>query len=616
MAGCAISRNSRNEEGYPNINMSMQNSHTDKADKFLSIRHSAEHVLSQAMLKLFPGIKMAMGPATEDGFYFDFDPTAKGGGEHKISEDNFPQIEAEMKTIMLKDLPIKKEEISIKQARELFKGNPYKQEWLDEIESKGESATVYWTGDEFVDLCAGPHVKSTGRITAFKLLSVAGAYWRGSDKNKMLTRIYGTAFDKQTDLDQYLILLEQAKQRDHRKLGKDLDLFTFSDLVGKGLPLFTEKGATIWREIERFVVDEEIKRGYKHVKTPSIAKTDLYRKSGHYPYYADTMYPPMTIDDDELILRPMTCPHHFALFMSKPRSYKELPIRFAEMASLYRYEKSGELTGLLRVREFVLADSHNFVRKNQAAKEVGFVLDLIEYIAKVLKLKIEKDFVYRLSLGDRNNLKKYYDAPEHWEFAENLLRRVLNQRKSPYYEAPDEAAFYGPKIDVQMKNVLEKEETAFTVQYDFCLPARFNLSYINEKGEEEQPIVIHRSSVGAMERSIGFLIEHYAGAFPIWLSPTQVKVIPISDKHLAYAEKVTSALRHGDVRIEIDDRSLSMQKRIREAELQKIPYMAIVGDREQKSNTVSVRMRGEKDQGSMKLNIFKDRVIQEIAEKY
>ena len=575
------------------------------------IRHSAEHVLTQAVLALFPGVKMAMGPATDDGFYFDFEfiSSTKNSGD-AISEKDFSKIETEMNKIAAANLPIKKQEISVQEARELFKGNEYKQEWLDEIEKKGEKATVYWTGEKFVDLCAGPHVDSTGKIGFFKLLSIAGAYWRGDEKNKMLVRIYGTSFETQKELDEYLLHLEDAKKRDHRKLGRDLGLFTFSDMVGKGLPLFTEYGATIWREIERYVVDEEIAHGYKHVRTPSIAKTDLYRTSGHYPYYKETMYPAMKVDEEELILRPMTCPHHFALYQSRPRSYRELPLRFAELASLYRYEKSGELTGLLRVREFVLADSHNFVRKEQAKAEIGFVLDLIEKVAGVFGFKTGENFVYRLSLGDRKNKKKYYDSPKEWDGAEELLREVLNKRNAQFYEAQGEAAFYGPKIDVQMKNVLGKEDTAFTVQYDFCLPKRFNLTYVNEKGEEEQPVVIHRSSVGAMERTIGFLIEHYSGNFPLWLAPVQIKILPITDKQLNYAQAIGVEFSKLGLRVEVDTRSETLQSKIRDAQLMKIPYMIIVGSQEEETGAISVRSRDGKTQNKIKLVEFSKQILQ------
>jgi len=588
-------------------------------DELHKLRHSAEHVLHHAVKELYPQILLAMGPATEDGFYFDFDSTPQKGTSIVITEQDFPAIEKRMKEIVKKDLPIIRDELSPKKAREMFQDNPYKLEWINEAEKRGDVISVYWTGKpgekgSMVDLCVGPHLKSTGEIKVFKLLSVAGAYWRGDEKNKMLTRIYGTAFFTQKALDDHLVLLEEAKIRDHRKLGKDLDLFTFSNLVGKGLPLFTAKGATIWRELERFVVDEEIKRGYKHVHTPNIAKTELYRTSGHYPYYKNTMYPVMKVDDEELILRPMTCPHHFALFMSKPRSYRDLPIRYAEMASLYRYEKSGELSGLIRVREFVLADSHNFVRKENAADEINFVLDLIEDISQTLGLVKGKDFVYRLSLGDRANNEKYYDSPKEWEYGESVLRNVLEKRDAPFYEAKDEAAFYGPKIDVQMRNVLGKEDTAFTVQYDFCLPERFKLRYIDENGKEEQPIVIHRSSIGAMERSIGFLIEHYVGNFPLWLTPTQVKIIPIADRHQEYAHTIAQKLKDSGIRVEVDDKSESMQKKIRNAQNEKVYYMIIVGDREMENKKINIRTRDGKT-NDMKLDEFIIEVSAKIRSK-
>lgn len=584
-------------------------------DKLLAMRHSAEHVLTQAMLKLYPGLKMAMGPATEEGFYFDFDPAPSSGQVYKVSEEDFPKIETEMEKIIKKNLPFKKKVLSISQARKLFQENQYKQEWLDEIEAKKQKATVYWTGEEFVDLCAGPHVRSTGEIKAIKLLSVAGAYWRGDEKNPMLTRIYGTAFPTKMELDKYLWQQAEAKKRDHRKIGKNLDLFVFSDLVGKGLPMFTHKGAAIRRELERFIVDEEIKRGYQHVYTPDIAKVELYETSGHYPYYKESMYPVMQVDEERLILRPMTCPHHFQLFASRPRSYKELPIRFAELASQFRYEKSGELTGLIRVRLFCLADSHIICRKDQAEEEINAVLDLIDYIAKVLGLVLGKDYSYRLSKGNRKDEKKFFKDDPSWDFAEAVLRKVLKKRQAPFLEAEGEAAFYGPKIDIQMKNIAGKEETAFTVQYDFVMPKRFKLRYIDSNGNQVEPVVIHRSSIGAIERLIAFLIEQYAGAFPVWLSPVQAIIVPIADRHHQYASQVGEKLRKANVRVEIDDRSLSMQKRIREAELQKTPYMLVVGDKEKRQKNVSVRARGEKDLGGMTVNKFLDKIATQISKK-
>ncbi len=580
-----------------------------KEQQLWAMRHSAEHVLTQAMLKLYPGLKMAMGPATGEGFYFDFDY------ESKISEENFAKIEAEMKKIIKKDLPFKKKIISVSEAKKLFKGNQYKQEWLDEIKERKEKAGVYWTADEFVDLCAGPHVSSTGDIGPFKLLSVAGAYWRGDEKNKMLTRIYGTVFSTQKELDEYHLRLEEAKRRDQRKVGKELDLFVFSELVGKGLPMFTKKGSVIRRELERFIVDEEIKRGYDHVHTPDIANVKLYEKSGHYPYYKDSMYPVMQVGDERLILRPMTCPHHFQLYASRPRSYKELPMRIAELASQYRYEKSGELTGLIRVRLFCLADAHIICQKDKAEEEIDGVLDLIDYVAKVLGLKKGKDYRYRLSMGDRKDDKKYYKDDKAWDFAEEVLRKALKKRKAPFYEEEGEAAFYGPKIDVQMKNVLEKEETAFTVQYDFVMPKRFNLKYIDKDGKDKEPVIIHRSSIGALERVLALLIEHHAGNFPVWLSPVQVKVLPITERNIKYAKSIGEKIKAENIRVEIDERNETLPAKIRNAQLEKVPYMLIVGDKEEKSKKVSLRLRTEKDLGETSLKIFIEKVKKNITEK-
>ena len=405
------------------------------------------------------------------------------------------------------------------------------------------------------------------------------------------------------------------KDRDHKKLGRELDLFTFSDTVGKGLPLWTPKGSTIRRELERWVVDEEIKDGYLHVYTPDIAKLDLYKKSGHYPYYKDSMYAPIAIEEEEFMLRPMTCPHHFELYLSRPHSYKELPLRIAELAKLYRFEKSGELMGLQRTRSFCLADAHIICRKDQAQSEINRVLNLIEKMAKVLGLEAGKNYTYRLSLGNRADDKKYFKDDSAWDGAEEMLRQVLNDRKAKFVEAPDEAAFYGPKIDIQMKNVNGKEDTAFTVQYDFVMPKRFNLNYINEKGEDEQALVVHRSSIGAIERVVAYLIEHFGGAFPVWLSPVQAIILPITDKQLDYAKKVEKQLKSENIRVEIDDKSEPLGARIRDAQMQKIPYMLIVGKKEQESQTVSERGRSGKDYGQQPLDEFIKNIRKEIDEK-
>lgn len=407
----------------------------------------------------------------------------------------------------------------------------------------------------------------------------------------------------------------KEKSWDHKILGKKLDLFTFSDTVGKGLPLWTPKGSVVRREIERFVVDEEIKRGYLHVYTPDIANLALYKKSGHYPYYKDSMYAPIVIDDEEYMLRPMSCPHHFELYLSRPRSYRELPMRIAELAKLYRYEQSGELMGLLRVRSFCLADSHIICKKEQTLDEIDAVLDLIEYMANIFGLKNNKDYHYRLSLGDRSNTKKYYKDDKAWDESEEILRKALKKRKTKFVESPDEAAFYGPKIDVQMVNANGKEDTAFTVQYDFVMPKRFDLSYINEKGEKEQPIVIHRSSIGAVERLVAFLIEFYKGAFPVWLSPVQVKVLPVTDRNLAKASEIAQKLAGENIRVEVDERSEPLPAKIRDAEVAKIPYMVIIGDKEEGSGNLSVRLRTGEVTKSAKSEEFSKRILQRIKDK-
>ncbi|MCL5411433.1 MAG: threonine--tRNA ligase [Patescibacteria group bacterium] len=580
-------------------------------------RHSASHVMAAAVGELFQNVKYGIGPTIENGFYYDFDLA------RQLTPEDLPKIEEKMRLIIKQDLPINCKELSVEDALRLVKElkQPFKEELILDLKEKGEKTITFYTIGDFTDLCRGPHVDRTGQIGPFKLLSLAGAYWKGSEENPMLQRIYGTAWSTKEEMINYLKQLEEAKARDHRKIGKDLGLFVFSDLVGKGLPLLTAKGATIKRELERFVVDEEIKRGYQHVHTPPLAKVDLYRTSGHYPYYKDTMYPPMKVDEEELILRPMTCPHHFMLYKSEPRSYKDLPIRIAEIASQFRYEKSGELTGLMRVRMFCLADAHIICTPEQVKSVIKEALDLIDYINSVLGLTKGQDYRYRLSLGDRADAKKYYKDDKAWDKAEQTLREVLTETKAPFYEASGEAAFYGPKIDVQVKNVLGKEETAFTVQYDFVMPQRFNLTYVDRDGKEKQPIVIHRSSIGAFERTMAFLIEKYGGAFPTWLAPVQVAIIPISDKQLKYAQKVAEEISSSfaeenlSVRQEIYGQNETMQEKIRQAQLQKIPYMLVVGGREEEAGTVAVRARNGENLGVMKVAEFSARVEKEIIDK-
>lgn len=573
------------------------------------IRHSTAHLLAAAVLELWPNTKLTIGPAIETGFYYDLDL------EKPLSDDDLSQIESKMKSLLPSWTSFTHREVSEEEAKEFYKDNQYKTELIEEIVAKGEPITFYKAGN-FEDLCRGGHSENPSKeIGAFKLLSLAGAYWRGDEKNKMLTRIYGTAFETQEELEKYLLLLEEGKRRDHKKLGKELGLFIFSETVGKGLPLWTPKGSTVRRILERYIVDEEIKRGYLHVYTPDIANLALYEKSGHYPYYKDTMYAPITIDDEEYMLRPMTCPHHFELYLSEKHSYRELPLRYAELAQLYRYEKSGELMGLLRVRTFSLADAHIICRKDQAESEIEGVLDLIEEVARVLGLQKGVNYIYRLSLGDRGDEKKYFKDDESWEFAEEKLRQVLIKREAPFYEAAGEAAFYGPKIDIQMKNVNGKEDTAFTVQYDFVMPKRFNLSYINEEGQEEQPVVIHRSSIGAIERVMAFIIEFYAGAFPLWLAPVQIALLPIADRHVPYAQEVAKKLREVGVRVEIDDRSERLQAKIRDHTLQKVPFMGIIGDSEMQESTLAIRTREGEDQGKVSLTEFIQRVTDHIDKK-
>jgi threonyl-tRNA synthetase len=571
-------------------------------------RHSLSHILAAAVQSLHPGVKFGIGPAIENGFYYDFDLSSS------LTPETLPAIEAKMKELIKKGILFIGENVSREEAKKLFADQPYKLELIDELK-EGE-ITVYRSGD-FVDLCAGPHVESSRQIAAdaFKLDKIAGAYWRGSEKNPMLQRVYGLAFKSRKELEEYIALQEEIKKRDHRIIGKELDLFVFSDLVGKGLPIFTEKGSIIRRTLERFVVDEELKRGYKHIYSPELANVELYKTSGHYPYYKETMYPIMKVDEEELILRPMTCPHHFQYYASKPRSYKELPFRIAELAKQFRYEKSGELTGLFRVRLFCLADAHIICQKEQAKGELNQVLDLIEYCAAVLGYKAGENYRYRLSLGNRLEEKKYYKDDAAWDYAENVLRTVLTGRQAHFFEAANEAAFYGPKIDIQMKNVSGKEETAFTVQYDFVMPKRFKMTYIDSDGKEKEPIVIHRSSIGAIERTMAFLIEYYAGAFPIWLSPLQAAIIPVADQYLDYARKIETDLRASDVRAKVDDSSERMNQKIRRAQLEKVPCMIIVGEKEATDYTVSLRLRSGKQLPAMPLSQFKDHLINTIVNK-
>ena len=574
------------------------------------LRHSLAHLLGAAVMELYPDAQLTLGPAIDDGFYYDIKFTTVP------SSDDLPKIEAKMRELLPSWKTVTHKEVSRKEALEYHKNNEFKTELINEIAERGENITLYTMGD-FTDLCRGGHIDDLSAIDpqSFKLDHTAGAYWRGKETNPMLTRIYGLAFESKEKLDEYLHMREEAEKRDHRKLGKELGLFTFSQTVGQGLPIWLPKGATIRRELERFIVDTELDWGYLHVNTPDIAKLDLYRKSGHYPYYKESMYAPIVIDDEEFMLRPMTCPHHFELFSATPKSYRDLPMRIAELAKLYRYEASGELSGLVRVRGFCLADAHIICADPMQAKdEVARALDLIEYVAGVFGLTRDTDYWYRLSLGDRTDDKKYYKNDNAWDEGESLLRETLVSRGCKFYEAPNEAAFYGPKIDIQMKNVRGKEDTAFTVQYDFCMPERFELEYTAQDGTKKRPLVVHRSSIGAIERVMAFLIEHYAGAFPVWLSPLQVAVLPVGEIHEEYAKNINDELKKVGVRSELWTAD-GLGKRIRKAKVEKVPYQIVIGDKEKESNTITVEGRNDLKLEQTSLSEFISRMTKEIRNK-
>jgi len=582
------------------------------------MRHSCEHVLTMAMLRLWGNkIKAAMGPATEEGFYFDFDSVGI-----KVSEADFPKIEAEMTKIIKEDLSILKGEMTAKEAKKFFntniyKGNEYKHEWLNLIKTRGEKISIYWMGkkgkdipETFVDICSGPHVKSTGQIGAFKLLSVAGAYWHGSEKNKMLTRIYGTCFPTQKELDDYLSNIEEAKKRDHRKLGRELELFTISEEVGPGLTIWLPNGSTIRREIENFMVNEQIRLGYKHVYSPHIGEKSLWVKSGHWDLYREKMYSPMDIEGKEYLVKPMTCPMHIQSYKFKPKSYRDLPFRIAEIASVYRYEQSGELSGLLRARAFTQDDAHIFCTPDQAVDEFLNVFNFIKKLYSVFGMKN-----YRVRLGVRSKKEKYLGNSKMWQKAEEKALEALKKSKTPYFISEGDAAFYGPKADFLVKDALGREWQCGTVQVDFMLPERFDLKYIDKDGKEKTPVMVHRAPLGSLERWLAILIENYEGAFPVWLSPTQVWVIPVSQKHFAYSNKIAKILLDSNLRVEAKNEDETLSKKIRAGELQKIPYLLIVGDRELKAKTVSIRQRKKGNVGVMKLDSFVVKIKQEIEEK-
>lgn len=574
---------------------------TEKHEDALGIlRHSTAHLMAQAIKRLFPEVKFGVGPAIETGFYYDTDT------EETISEDDLEAIEKEMKKITSESLPIVRDELSREEALELFKNDPYKVELIQDLPDD-EVISIYKQGD-FVDLCRGIHLPLTSDIKVFKLLSLAGAYWRGNSDNKMMQRVYGTAFFKQADLDEFLRLREEAKERDHRKLGKELDLFMVDPEIGSGLPFWLPKGATIRRVIERYIVDKEVSLGYEHVYTPIMADAKLYQQSGHWDHYQDDMFPPMDMGDGELlVLRPMNCPHHMKIFGKETRSYRDLPLRIAELGQMHRYEKSGALSGLQRVREMTLNDAHVFVRPDQIKEEFRRVINLILEVYKDFNIT---DYRFRLSLRDPENKEKYFDDDEMWKKAEGMLRETLDEMEIDYYEAIGEAAFYGPKLDVQVKTAIGLEETLSTVQLDFLLPEKFDLTYVGEDGQDiHRPVVIHRGVVSTMERFIAYLIEEYKGAFPTWLAPVQARIIPVSlEAHMEYAEQVKNQLQQAGMRVEIDTRNEKMGYKIRDAQTMKIPYQIIVGDNEIDSETINVRAYGADDSSAQSVESFLDDV--------
>ena len=570
-------------------------------------RHTAAHILAQAVKRLYPKTKLAIGPAIENGFYYDFD------AETNFTPDDLLKIEKEMARIMGENQ--KPERFALPRAEALAQAaemdEPYKVELIEDL-SEGEEITFYRQG-EFVDLCAGPHVPSTNRVKHIKLLSATGAYWRGSEKNKMLQRIYGTAFDKRSDLDDHLNRLEEAKKRDHNRLGRELELFTTEERIGQGLPILLPKGARVIQLLQRFVEDEEQRRGYLLTKTPLFAKRDLYKLSGHWDHYRDGMFIMGDAEDEEaevFALRPMTCPFQFMAYLNRPRSYRDLPLRYNETSTLFRNESSGEMHGLIRVRQFTISEGHLACRPDQVEEEFRGCLDLAKFMLDAVGLS--EDVSYQFSKWDENNKEKYIGAKEAWESTQNQMREILDHTGIPYVEADGEAAFYGPKLDIQIKNVHGKEDTLITIQIDFQLAERFEMLYTDSDGEKKHPVVIHRTSIGCYERTLALLIEKYAGAFPAWLAPIQVKVLPITDRTAEQAAETAKVLQNLDFRVETDLRNEKIGFKIREAQVQKIPYMLVIGDKEAESGMVAVRSRKDGDLGTMTLESFTEKLKLEV----
>ncbi len=569
--------------------------------------HTASHIMAQAVKRLYPGVKLAIGPAIDNGFYYDFDL------DKTFTPEDLKAIEAEMQKIIKEDYPLERFALPRDKALELMKDEPYKQELINDLPEDAE-LSFYRQGD-FVDLCAGPHLSSTGKVKAVKLMQQAGAYWRGNEKNKMLQRIYGIAFPKKNELDEYITRLEEAKKRDHNKLGRELKLFTTAEEIGQGLPLLMPKGARIVQTLQRFVEDEEERRGYVLTKTPFMAKPDLYKLSGHWQHYKDGMFVlgDEEKDDEVFALRPMTFPFQFMIYKSELHSYRDLPIRYGETSTLFRNESSGEMHGLIRVRQFTISEGHLVCTPEQLEDEFKGVVDLIKYM--MTTLGIQDDVSYRFSKWDPNNKEKYIGNAEDWENVQDKMRTILDHLGINYREAEGEAAFYGPKLDIQFKNVHGKEDTIITVQIDFALAERLDMTYIDKNNEKKHPFIIHRTSIGCYERTLAMLIEKYGGAFPTWLSPVQVKVLPLVDKHHDFAQEVEKKLKSRGVRVETDYRNEKIGFKIREAQLEKIPYMLVIGDKEMEAGQVAVRSRKSGDMGTMAVDAFVEKIVEEISNR-
>jgi threonyl-tRNA synthetase len=569
-------------------------------------RHSAAHLLAAAVLELYPDVKLGIGPPIDTGFFYEFVRA------EPFTQDDLERIEAKMHELAAKDFPNERKLLPKPQALELYRKS--NQEFKCELieEKATEPMVSFYTTGKFIDFCRGPHIPSTGRIKAFKLMSVAGAYWKGQEGNPQMQRIYGACFIDPKELDEYLHKLAEAKRRDHRRVGKELGLFTVSDQVGSGLPLWLPKGATIRRLLEEYILEKERRAGYQHVYTPDLAKVDLYVRSGHWAHYHEDMFPPMDLETEQLVLRPMNCPHHILVYESKKHSYRDLPVRIAELGTMYRYERSGVLSGLSRVRCMTLNDAHIFCTPEQIKEEFAGVMRLVEQAYRDLGIT---QYTYRLSLRDKLHRDKYVDNDEMWDLAENMLREAMDSLKLPYTEAPGEAAFYGPKLDIQLADVMGHQETYSTIQIDFHLPNQFELGYVGADGQQHRPMMIHRGVISTMERMVSYLIELYAGAFPVWLAPVQAVVLPITERQNDYAKQVLEKLLAGGVRAELDDRNEKLQAKIRDAQLQKIPYMLVIGGKEAEAGTVSVRHRAKGDLGARPLEQFSADLRAEIDSK-